>query len=289
MLRWYASRGSIGDEIAGNAAHAFCFDGHHTWVVNKASSTVRKLRAADFITTFSGSSGISIREPVGCVCDGVNLWVAAEGSATLGVLPLVRKYDPGGAVIFTDTFPAAVVPRAIAFDGANAWVTASDNQIYRISGATGAILGTFPAGADPKGVAFDGEDIWIANESANTVTRLQASNGSNQGAFPAAIAPRWLAFDGTNMWVTGAGGTVKLRASDGMNLGSFGGAGSGGIVFDGEHIWTASGTILTKRRASDGSLVATSTITGAGSGPGVLFDGTKIWVANSSANTVSIR
>ncbi|HEY7617841.1 MAG TPA: hypothetical protein VH744_13630, partial [Terriglobales bacterium] len=288
MLRWYASRGSIGDEITGNAAHAFCFDGQHMWLVNKTSSNVRKLRASDFLTTFSGSSGVSISQPVGCVCDGVNLWVAAEGSGP--ILPLVRKYDPAGTLIFTDTFPATIVPRAIAFDGANAWVTASDNRIYKISGTSpGAILGTFPAGTDPKGVAFDGEYVWIANESANTVTRLLASDGSNQGTFPAAVTPRWLAFDGSNMWVTGAGGTVKLRASDGMNVGSFSAAGNGGIAFDGEHIWAASGAILTKLRASDGSLVGTSTLPGAGSGPGVAFDGTKIWVANSSANTVSIR
>jgi len=81
----------------------------------------------------------------------------------------------------------------------------------------------FSAGSAPYGIAFDGANIWVANNAADTVTKLRASDGVNIGTFTVGQSPIGLAFDGANIWVAGGGtNTVtKLRASDGFNLGSF--------------------------------------------------------------------
>jgi hypothetical protein len=81
----------------------------------------------------------------------------------------------------------------------------------------------FAVGNAPTGIAFDGANIWVANSGDNTVTKLRASDGLNLGTFAAGITPVALAFDGANIWVAGFDSTfvTKLRASDGTNLGIF--------------------------------------------------------------------
>jgi hypothetical protein len=104
-----------------------------------------------------------------------------------------------------------------------------------------------------------------------------------------------LVFDGANIWV-GAHNIVKLRASDGANLGSFdiGNTGtnpSQGIAFDGTNIWAANtGTnsapqhTVTKLSPS-GQILGTFTV---GSAPEAMaFDGFSIWVSNNNSGTVS--
>jgi DNA-binding beta-propeller fold protein YncE len=49
-----------------------------------------------------------------------------------------------------------------------------------------------------------------------------------------------VAFDGANIWVTNNNGVSKLRASDGMLLGTFAaGTNPFGVAFDGVSIWVA--------------------------------------------------
>jgi hypothetical protein len=78
---------------------------------------------------------------------------------------------------------------------------------------------------------------------------------------------------------------TKLRASDGLVLGTFSVNASGGIAFDGINIWVPTSTGVTRLRASDGFNL------GAVSDPGlpyaVAFDGANIWVTNESNGTVS--
>src|SRR5215469_11247788 len=143
------------------------------------------------------------------------------------------------------------LPTAVAFDGANLWVTnANDSTVTKVRASDGTVLGTFNTGSAPSGVAFDGGNIWVANGGGGfgtTVTKLRASDGSTLGTFSVGHYPSAAAFDGANIWVTNYGdGTV------------------------------------TRLRASDGACVATCTF-GVGLAPlGVAFDGASIWVANSA-------
>lgn len=97
--------------------------------------------------------------------------------------------------------------------------------------------------------------------------------------------PDSAAFDGANIWITDQANSsvVKLRASDGANLGSFpsGGLGAYGIAFDGMNLWVGNQAGVTRLRASDGTNLGTTTLPGMGTGDGIAFDGSNIWVASS--------
>jgi outer membrane lipoprotein-sorting protein len=103
--------------------------------------------------------------------------------------------------------------------------------------------------------------------------------------------PVGLAFDGANIWVTSdvpSGRVTKLRARDGVNLGSFPAGGSTlYAAFDGANIWFTNpdNDTVTRLRASDGAPQGTFSV---GSRPtGILFGGAHIWVANEFDNSVS--
>src|SRR5437763_9234230 len=103
---------------------------------------------------------------------------------------------------------------------------------------------SFPVGNGPLGLVFDGANIWVTNSQDGMVTELRASDGANLGTFPAGSWPTWITFDGANIWVSNsssARGTVtKLRASDGVVLDTFAiGSSPEGIAYDGANIWVA--------------------------------------------------
>src|SRR3989304_8020470 len=60
---------------------------------------------------------------------------------------------------------------------------------------------TFMVGFYPYGVAFDGANIWVTNSGSVSVTKLRASDGMVIGTYAVGFAPRGVAFDGTNIWV----------------------------------------------------------------------------------------
>ena len=109
---------------------------------------------------------------------------------------------------------------------------------------------SFPVGHQPIGVVYDGANIWVANSGDNTVTKLRASDGMLLGTFSVGDTPQEMAFDGANIWVANffSDNITKLRASDGVVLGTF----NGGARPD-----------------------------------GMAFDGANIWVANYGQSTVS--
>ena len=110
----------------------------------------------------------------------------------------------------------------------------------------------FAVGNQSSFVAFDGANIWVTNQFDGTVSKLRASDGMTLGTFAVGNGPRGVAFDGANIWVTNPlDGTVsKLRASNGLPLGTF----DVGVF-----------PIL------------------------MAFDGANIWVANALSDTVSKR
>jgi uncharacterized protein (TIGR03437 family) len=194
------------------------------------------------------------------------------------------------------TYTVGTNPVAVAFDGANIWVSnASSNTITKLSASDGIIVGTYPV-TNPIGLVFDGVNIWVASGSNNTVTKLLASTGAVVGTYPAGYSPQSVAFDGSNIWVTnyvcptcGATNTVtKLLASTGVVVGTYAvGTFPIGVVFDGVNIWVANegSNNVAKLLASSGALVSTYAV---GSSPQALaFDGTNIWVANEGSSNVT--
>jgi len=105
--------------------------------------------------------------------------------------------------------------------------------------------------------------------------------------------PLGVVFDGENIWMctnaTGPDKVVKLRASDGADLGTFDvGFGAMGMAFDGANVWVANSlsNTVTKLRARDGKVL--STFKTGGAMPWFLaFDGQNIWVTNEGEATIS--
>ena len=81
----------------------------------------------------------------------------------------------------------------------------------------------FIAGTNPYGVAFDGASIWVCNNGSNNVTKLRASDGLLLGTFAVGTSPLAVAFDGANIWVANihSNNVTRLRGSTGASLGTF--------------------------------------------------------------------
>jgi DNA-binding beta-propeller fold protein YncE len=92
------------------------------------------------------------------------MWVVNEGSNS------VMKIRNDGTVL--GTFAVGNVPRSIAFDGVNVWISnAYSGDVTKLRVSDGAFLGTYSVGSFPEKIAFDGANIWIANGGSNNVIK----------------------------------------------------------------------------------------------------------------------
>ena len=151
---------------------------------------------------------------------------------------------------------------------------------------------TFPVGTGSFALAFDGANMWVTNYNSNTVSVLRASDGYHVMTPTVGTYPHGIAFDGANMWVANDGSSIVsvVRASDGFHVMTpTVGSTPLGLAFDGAAMWVANfgSNNVSVLRASDGYHVMTPTV---GSGPRALaFDGAFMWVTNFNSNTVSKR
>ena len=121
--------------------------------------------------------------------------------------------------------------------------------------------------------------------------KLRSSDGARLLTLTTPDAATGLAFDGANIWIANPHqhSVTKLRARDGVKLGSFNvGLSPGlGLAFDGANIWVSNSfdNTITKLRASDGANLGTFP-TGV-TPSGVAFDGENVWVANTGSNSLT--
>ncbi len=225
-------------------------------------------------------------QPYGLAFDGANIWAANFNDGTVSE---VRTND--GTLLGTFSSGGGE-PYGVTYDGANVWVSNQTNNVTKLRGTDGKLLGTFAVPL-PGWMAFDGSNIWVPSaqtQGNGSVYKLRASDGKNLGTFTVGISPITAAFDGANIWVVNGGGNAtgnvtKLRASDGTVLGTFNvGMSPIGIAFDGANIWVANSYgngNLTKLRASDGVLLGTFNVPTVGA-YGVAFDVENIWVTGGT-------
>ena len=242
-----------------------------------SGQTVKGLNGLTDNVTLAAGDNVTI------VPSGSTLTISATGpKLNSQQIALLRWYD----VNKTASFQVGNSPVAIAFDGANIWVSNhGDNTVTKLRASDGSNLGTFAVGPNPSTVAFDGANIWVANYGGSTVTKLRASDGALIDTITVGSNPRGLSFDGANLWVSnyGSGTITKLRANDGVILGTTNGVSvPAGMAYDGSNIWVARDLgfgSVTKVRASDGVVLDTFS-TSAGFPREVAFDGANIWVTN---------
>jgi hypothetical protein len=144
-------------------------------------------------------------------------------------------------------------------------------------------------GSSPEGLAFDGANIWVSDFFGDALIKVRASDGVVLGTY-GLFEPIYVACDGASVWVTNEIGDVtKFRGSDGAKEATIdlGTSALGGIIFDGTNIWLAA-------PGSNGVYElrpSDGRIVGAytvGEGPSQLaFDGANIWVTNGGDDTVT--
>src|SRR5207302_4729830 len=73
---------------------------------------------------------------------------------------------------------------------------------------------TFPVGSTPLGIAFDGANIWTTDSFGNAVIKVRASDGVILGSY-SIFEPWSVACDGASVWIGNSVGIVtKIRGSD---------------------------------------------------------------------------
>jgi hypothetical protein len=54
----------------------------------------------------------------------------------------------------------------------------------------------FEVGRRPEALVFDGNHIWVANQQSDSLMKLRAIDGMNLGTFPTGTRPDALTYDG---------------------------------------------------------------------------------------------
>ncbi|MGD2178352.1 MAG: hypothetical protein PVG71_11075, partial [Anaerolineae bacterium] len=91
-------------------------------------------------------------------------------------IALLRWYP---AIQTSIDFTVGISPTAIAFDGANMWVTnCGDDTVSVLQASDGTHIVTPTVGACPGGIAFDGANMWVTNYGDDTVSVLRARDGA---------------------------------------------------------------------------------------------------------------
>ena len=217
---------------------AIAFDGTYIWVVVEGYTFtgLTRVRAAD--GTVEGSYSLGNHYLSNILYDGENIWVCTTDSL------LIKLRASDAAVLGRRRLSSDIsYSLAMAFDGANVWVTnAYLNSVTKVRASDGIIQGTYDTGEFPAGIAFDGAKVWIVNNRDGTLSVLRAHDGTFLATVPVAEGPVDVKFDGHHIWVSSdVGASVqRLGASTGLvqrtyPLGEFG----EGLLFDGESMWVA--------------------------------------------------
>ena len=195
VTRLRVSDGRIidGFTIAG-PVNGIAFDGANLWL--SSQGFVARMSTA-FPPPGSSPQQFPVGGPTaGMAFDGANIWLLtqqppntvvlklrASDGAALGTFPVGPSEPPG---------PMPMPNNAIAFDGANVWVTtpifgsqqnvppwlqkiaspAEFGAVTKLRASNGENLGMFMVGRTPLGIAFDGVNIWVANQGSGTVSKI---------------------------------------------------------------------------------------------------------------------
>lgn len=183
-------------------------DGTNVYVADSGSNTIRKVNiATGMVTTIAGKAGttgfadgigVAARfvNPDGIATDGSNLYVADSGNNTIrkiviatgDVTTLAGTPQASGSTDGSLTAARFMMPRGIATDGTNLYVTDTGNHtIRRITLATGEVttlagtagtagstdgIGTAAHFNAPRGIATDGVKLYIADSGNSTVRQI---------------------------------------------------------------------------------------------------------------------
>jgi hypothetical protein len=188
-------------------------------------------------------------------------------------------------------------PLSLQSDGADLWVSLTNNTVSRVRASDGRVLETWTDATNPQGVVVVRGRIFIAGTTfPGSLYRIDPKQppGSVEVVSTAlGDRPEGITTDGAFIWTAnladaGLQSSVsKINPDTGQTTNFTGFDGAYGILYDGANVWvTCSGNATLKRLNTDGS-VAQSVVVGGG--PAFLaFDGTNLWVPDIGADSVSV-
>lgn len=162
------STGARTDVPTGGNPADVVFDGTHVWVANIASGTLTRIDPTTRATT-----NVAVATPAGLFVAAGAVWVT-QPPARDGDTPL-QRVDP--VTLAVTSIAAGRAPAAVAFDGANLWVTdPGAGSMWRIDPKSGE-RAELKVGGAPRAVVFDGADLWITDSSRAAVSKVVRATG----------------------------------------------------------------------------------------------------------------
>lgn len=196
------------------------------------------------------------------------------------------------------TETGTTVPRGLAWDGKNLWVSDSyNNWLYELT-TNGNVVSSFrphyPIVA--YGLAWDGEYLWNAFQGSESIYQL-TTGGDVVSSFPSPGVAAGLTWDGTNLWVSNwqeETGRICQISTSGSVLSTITLPSSMkfpmDLAYDGTNLWLAEQNNRTIYQIStDGDILSSTHLfddLGIGGTPyGLTWDGNSLWAGIWAINT----
>ena len=192
---------------------------------------------------------------------------------------------------YSNNYSVAGAARATTSDGQNIWTAnITTNNVTKLNGTTGDLIGNYAVGTSPSAIAFDGGNFWVANMGSNNVTKLNGTTGAALGTYNVGTRPSAIVYDGSSIWVANAGSNniMKLSMFTGAVMGTYAvGQGPAAMALSGGSLWVVNtGSNNVSKVSTGGTIIAT--ITGVGNNPSAIAtDGRNVWVTSRDSSSVA--
>ena len=163
------------------------FDGSYLWVIvgiNGGGAGLAKYSTTGGLvgSAFAGLSGTPYVLEMG----GGYLYTATDN----GVL---YKLDSAGGLLASRAVPNVfngVGVRQFFWDGANVWLSTTDNYLYKLADDLSILTTT--AGINSRGIASDGSYLWVTNYAANSISKVDKSTGTVLASYTGFSTPTFI-------------------------------------------------------------------------------------------------
>ncbi len=188
-------------------------------------------------------------------------------------------------------------PFAVAFDGADVWVSGQNARLSRIRASDSRLLETWTDAGGNLGILVAMKRVFLTDyNSPGRLYRIDPSQPAGAGELVASNLgdqSAGIAFDGARLWTANEGGSVSIVTPGATipwsvtNVSVGLGSSAEGAIFDGGNIWiTISSGNTFQKLDSSGGVLQTVTVGALPYFP--VFDGTNLWVPNLGSSSVTV-
>jgi hypothetical protein len=164
-------------------------------------------------------------------------------------------------------------------------------NVVKVRTSDGAIVQTISGvGSNPYAVAFDGANMWVSRSGSTLMKRYRASDGASVGDVAAWTSATHLVFDGTRMWVSlPFNDAVYVYDTNGVQVATLNLPRPQGMAFDGANMWIASYTDAAIYTFNASTFQPAGSPVYVGGGPyGLAYTGGFVWVTNILTDNAQI-